>query len=85
MTTPVTMQAAAIVLASDHNDLRRTSAKFESPFGAYWVTALFLAQGAASLLYCRKFEGDIEGGCLTPAILGQDLLDRVRAAGVTIS
>lgn len=50
--------------------------------GHYPVSALFMAQAAASLLYTRELEGNIKGGCLTPAILGADFVERTQSVGV---
>lgn len=60
------------------------SVGFEYRGGPYIATALFLAEAAASLLYERKIEGGLVGGCLTPAMLGRDLLDRVEKAGAKV-
>ncbi|KAI1808963.1 Saccharopine dehydrogenase-domain-containing protein [Daldinia bambusicola] len=49
--------------------------------GHYPVSAMFMAEAAASLLYSRKLEGNITGGCLTPAILGSDFVERTRSHG----
>ncbi|KAI1867908.1 uncharacterized protein JN550_006715 [Neoarthrinium moseri] len=49
----------------------------------YHLTGALLAQGAASLLYKREFEGGLRAGCLTPAILGDDFLDRLRGVGLS--
>ncbi|KAI1090830.1 Saccharopine dehydrogenase-domain-containing protein [Rostrohypoxylon terebratum] len=75
---------AVAVAESDHgNEAPRAYASFSYPSGGYLATALFLAHGAASLLYTRNLEGQVVGGCLTPAFLGDDLLSRVQAAGAT--
>ncbi|KAI1822646.1 Saccharopine dehydrogenase-domain-containing protein [Xylaria intraflava] len=52
--------------------------KFLYPYGHYPVTGLFMIQAAASLLYHRKLEGDLTGGCLTPAVLGDDFVERTK-------
>ncbi|ORY71603.1 uncharacterized protein BCR38DRAFT_454096 [Pseudomassariella vexata] len=62
-------------------DVEKVYARLEYTAGSYLVTAAFLAQGAASLLYARKLEGGVEGGCLTPAFVGEDLIERIRGAG----
>ncbi|KAK7229734.1 hypothetical protein V2G26_001904 [Clonostachys chloroleuca] len=80
-THPIEMQALAI---ADGNDAQRATASFSFPSGSYHTTALFLSQAAASLLYSKSLEGGIKGGCLTPAILGEDLVQRIRAAGAVI-
>lgn len=59
-------------------------AEFRYPAGAYHVTAVALAQGAASLLYRRELLGGVAGGCLTPAFLGHDLVERLRGVGAEI-
>ncbi|KAI1390485.1 Saccharopine dehydrogenase-domain-containing protein [Hypoxylon trugodes] len=80
----VKFEAVAIAdTYGDDNEPPRAYGSFSYPSGAYFVTALFLAEGAASLLYHRRLENDVAGGCLTPAFLGDDLLDRIRAAGAT--
>jgi len=63
---------------------RRVVAHFTYKGGPYLATAMFLAEGAASLLHNQAVGGDIPGGCLTPALLGDDLLNRVQRAGVEI-
>ncbi|CAH0047736.1 unnamed protein product [Clonostachys solani] len=80
-THPIEMQALAI---ADGNDAQRATASFSFPSGSYHTTALFLSQAAASLLYSKSLEGGIKGGCLTPAILGEDFVQRIRAAGAVI-
>ncbi|KAI1485076.1 Saccharopine dehydrogenase-domain-containing protein [Biscogniauxia mediterranea] len=62
----------------------RAYAAFAYPQGPYPVTALFLAHAGASLLYHRRLLGQLTGGCLTPAFLGDDLARRVQGAGATI-
>ncbi|KAI1386969.1 Saccharopine dehydrogenase-domain-containing protein [Hypoxylon trugodes] len=52
------------------------------PGGHYPLAGLNMAQAAASLLYSRKLGGNITGGCLTPAILGPDFIERTKSVGV---
>jgi short subunit dehydrogenase-like uncharacterized protein len=59
-------------------------ATFRHPSGPYDITGAALAQGAASLLYRRELLGGVAGGCLTPAFLGMDLIERLRKAGAEI-
>lgn len=80
--TPVRLEAVAI---PDDDNIPRVRSSFAYPSGSYHTTALFLGEGAASLLYTRSLEGGIRGGCLTPALLGQDLLKRLLSAGATIN
>lgn len=79
----VKFEAVAIADSNDGGNPPRAYASFSYPSGAYHTTALFLAQGAASLLYTRSLEGQMIGGCLTPAFLGADLIRRVQEAGAT--
>lgn len=79
----VKFEAVAIADVNDGSVPPRAYASFSYPSGAYHTTALFLAQGAASLLYTRSLEGRIAGGCLTPAFLGDDLIRWVQEAGAT--
>ncbi|KEY66490.1 hypothetical protein S7711_04819 [Stachybotrys chartarum IBT 7711] len=72
------MEAVAI---ADGDATKRAATSFEFPGGTYYMTAVCMAHGAASLLYSRKLEGGHEGGLLTTACLGQDLVDRLSAAG----
>ncbi|KAI3325289.1 Saccharopine dehydrogenase-domain-containing protein [Xylariaceae sp. AK1471] len=80
----VRMEVQAVAEARPGETPRRVRASFLYPGGPYLVTALFLAEAAASLLYNRTVEGKISGGCLTPTVLGNDLLERVRKAGAQI-
>ncbi|KAH8892665.1 hypothetical protein GQ53DRAFT_719109 [Thozetella sp. PMI_491] len=64
----------------------RVYASFAYPFGGtYHLTALFLAQAAASLLYTRSLLGQTKGGLLTPAFLAPDLVERAKSAGVELA
>ncbi|KAI1377066.1 hypothetical protein F4677DRAFT_454196 [Hypoxylon crocopeplum] len=82
--SPVKLEAMAIADSSDDSKPPRAYASFSHPSGTYHTTALFLAQGAASLVYTRGLEGQVASGCLTPAFLGPDLLSRVQAGGATV-
>ncbi|KAI0412957.1 Saccharopine dehydrogenase-domain-containing protein [Xylaria grammica] len=82
---PVSMEATAV--ADERGSLGSKSpkiahVKFLYPNGYYPVTALFMAQAAASLLFKRRLEGNITGGCLTPAILGRDFVEKTQSVGV---
>ncbi|KAI1454199.1 Saccharopine dehydrogenase-domain-containing protein [Annulohypoxylon moriforme] len=79
----VKFEAVAIAESDNGGEAPRAYASFSYPSGGYFTTALFLAQGAASLLYTRNLESRVVGGCLTPAFLGDDLLNRIQAAGAT--
>ncbi|EHK49352.1 hypothetical protein TRIATDRAFT_92417 [Trichoderma atroviride IMI 206040] len=79
------MEAVAIADTDDDATAPRAYSHFAYPGGPYHATAAFLAQGAASLLYRRKLEGGVSGGCLTPAFLGQDLIERIRGVSTDFS
>jgi short subunit dehydrogenase-like uncharacterized protein len=79
------MEAVAIADTDDDETAPRAYSHFAYPGGPYHATAALLAQGAASLLYVRQLEGGVSGGCLTPAFLGQDLIERMRGVGTDIS
>ncbi|KAI0837133.1 Saccharopine dehydrogenase-domain-containing protein [Hypoxylon sp. FL0890] len=79
---PVSMEALAAadpaVDGAKPNKFVRV--KFLHTGGHYPASAMFMAQASASLLYTRKLEGGITGGCLTPAMLGSDFIERTRSA-----
>jgi short subunit dehydrogenase-like uncharacterized protein len=81
----VEMEAVAIADTDDDKTAPRAYSRFAYPGGPYHVTAAFLAQGAASLLYARKLEGGVTGGCLTPAFLGADLVERIQGVSTEFS
>lgn len=81
----VEMEAVAIADTDDEKTAPRAYSHFAYPGGPYHATAAFLAQGAASLLYVRKLEGGVAGGCLTPAFLGADLVERIRGVSTEFS
>ncbi|KAH9908270.1 Saccharopine dehydrogenase-domain-containing protein [Xylariomycetidae sp. FL2044] len=77
----VTMEAVAIADQSGGGSSKQAHVKFIYPNGHYPVSALFAAQAAASLLYGKDLEGGLPGGCLTPAILGRDFVERCQSVG----
>jgi short subunit dehydrogenase-like uncharacterized protein len=62
----------------------RSLAKLRYAGGPYHITAAFLAQGAATILYEEGLVRRVGGGILTPAVLGQPYIERLRSSGVTI-
>ncbi|KAI1262517.1 hypothetical protein F5Y18DRAFT_397437 [Xylariaceae sp. FL1019] len=78
------LEAHAISDIQPGTQQRRSRATFAYPAGPYVVTGVLLAEGAATLLYDRKIEGCLTSGLLTPAALGQGLVDRLRKVGATI-
>lgn len=81
----IEIEAVAIADTDDDKSAPRAYSRFVYPGGPYHATAAFLAQGAASLLYVRKLEGGVTGGCLTPAFLGADLVERIRGVSTEYS
>jgi short subunit dehydrogenase-like uncharacterized protein len=62
----------------------RALAKLSYPGGPYHITAAFLAQGAATILFEDGLVQRVGGGILTPAVIGQPFIERLRGVGVTI-
>ncbi|KAH8685845.1 Saccharopine dehydrogenase-domain-containing protein [Tricladium varicosporioides] len=63
----------------------RALAKLRYAGGPYHITAAFLAQGAATILYEDGLLERVGGGILTPAVLGQSYIERLRDSGMTIN
>lgn len=80
----VDMEAVALTDSEDGSTSPKVYARFRFSGGPYTATAAWLAQGAASLLYTRKLEDGVVGGCLTPAFLGADLVERIQEAGAEL-
>ncbi|RAO72956.1 uncharacterized protein BHQ10_008968 [Talaromyces amestolkiae] len=80
----VDMEAVASADSEDSSTSPKVYARFKFSGGPYTATAAWLAQGAASLLYTRKLEDGVVGGCLTPAFLGADLVERIQAVGAEL-
>ncbi|KAI4250467.1 MAG: hypothetical protein L6R40_000065 [Gallowayella cf. fulva] len=59
-------------------------ARFRHVGGIYYMTGLFLAEAAMVLLSDDDLTESLGGGLLTPAMLGQPFVDRLRNAGVTL-
>ncbi|RYP05652.1 hypothetical protein DL764_003661 [Monosporascus ibericus] len=74
----IAVEVVAVPDVTEEERAPRALATFSYPSGPYHATALFLAQGAASLLYAKKLAGGYAGGCLTPAILSDDFMQRIR-------
>ncbi|OJD18631.1 hypothetical protein AJ78_01327 [Emergomyces pasteurianus Ep9510] len=51
---------------------------------AYWMTGVLLAESAMVLLKSKRISQEVEGGYLTPAVLGQEYIDRLEKCGITI-
>jgi hypothetical protein len=81
----VEMEAVALADSEEGSTVSKVYARIRFSGGPYTATAAFLAQGAASLLYTRELEGGVVGGCLTPAFLGADLVERIQGVGAELS
>lgn len=81
----VDMEAVASADSEEGSTIPKVHVRLRFSGGPYTATAAFLAQGAASLLYTKKLEGGIEAGCLTPAFLGADLLERMKTVGAELT
>ncbi|KAM0815636.1 putative Saccharopine dehydrogenase-domain-containing protein [Seiridium cardinale] len=79
-----TLSELEAVAVADGDKTKKAFARFKFVGSSYHLTAAALAQGAASLLYKRELEGGYEGGNLTPAMLGEDFVERLRAIGADI-
>ncbi|EER42093.1 conserved hypothetical protein [Histoplasma capsulatum var. duboisii H88] len=51
---------------------------------AYGMTGVLLAESAMVLLTSERMSQEIKGGYLTPAMLGQEYIDRLDKVGITI-
>ena len=63
---------------------KRAMAKFKWNGGIYQLTGIFLAEAAMVILKDDGIVDRLGGGLLTPAMLGQPFVDRLRNAGVVI-
>ncbi|KAL9598603.1 MAG: hypothetical protein Q9179_003856 [Wetmoreana sp. 5 TL-2023] len=63
---------------------RRAMAKFRYDGGLYYLFGIFLAEAAMVLLQNDDLTEKLDGGVLTPAMLGQPFIDHLRNAGITI-
>ncbi|KAL8830289.1 MAG: hypothetical protein Q9170_005795 [Blastenia crenularia] len=63
---------------------RKAMAKFRYDGGIYYLTGVFLAEAAMILLKEDELTRKLGGGLLTPAMLGQPFIDRLKKAGVIL-
>ncbi|KAL8732038.1 MAG: hypothetical protein Q9166_002990 [cf. Caloplaca sp. 2 TL-2023] len=75
---------ATAVADQDVPNPRMAMAKFRYHGGIYYLAGLFLAEAAMVLLKDEDLTGKLGGGLLTPAMLGQAFVDRLRNAGITL-
>ena len=81
--TRMEMQAVAVA-DQDSEKPARAFGKLTFAGGPYHITGLFLAQAAATMVYDAETVRSIGGGFVTPAILGESLVDRARLGGVSL-
>ncbi len=61
---------------------RRAFSRLSYEGGMYYLTGVFLAEAAITILRDDNIAKKLGGGILTPAMLGQPFIDRLRRAGV---
>jgi len=80
------LEYRGLAISADGHNSQRAFGKFRFNGSAYHVTAIFMVEAAATLLY----DGDdvparkMHGGLLTPATLGDAYVERLRRAGVVV-
>lgn len=62
---------------------KRAYARFRWDGGIYDLTGVFLAEAAMAILQDTDLERKLGGGVLTPAMLGQPFVDRLKNVGCT--
>ncbi|KAL8943516.1 MAG: hypothetical protein Q9216_001051 [Gyalolechia sp. 2 TL-2023] len=63
---------------------KRAMARFRYNGGIYYLTGVFLAEAAMVILKEDELTKNLGGGLLTPAMLGQPFIDRLRKAGIEL-
>ena len=63
---------------------QRAISRFRWDGGIYYLTGVLLAEAAIVILRDDTLANDLGGGLLTPAMLGQPFIDRLKDAGVII-
>ena len=61
---------------------KRAISRMRYEGGLYYLTGVFLAEAAITILRDDTIAAKLGGGLLTPAMLGQPFVDRLRRAGV---
>jgi short subunit dehydrogenase-like uncharacterized protein len=64
------------------NTSKRAFVRIRYEGSIYYMTGLFLAEGAMTILKNDTLAHKLGGGVLTPATLGQPLIDRLISAGL---
>ncbi|KAL8997986.1 MAG: hypothetical protein Q9188_006190 [Gyalolechia gomerana] len=68
----------------DSSKPQMAMAKFRYDGGIYYLTGVFLAEAAMVLLKEEGLTKKLGGGLLTPAMLGQPFIDRLKIVGVVL-
>ncbi|KAL8951081.1 MAG: hypothetical protein Q9222_002921 [Ikaeria aurantiellina] len=68
----------------DQSIPRKAMAKFRYDGGIYHLTGIFLAEAAMVILKEDELVKKLHGGLLTPAMLGQPFINRLRNAGIVL-
>ncbi|KAI4133234.1 MAG: hypothetical protein LQ338_000292 [Usnochroma carphineum] len=63
---------------------KKAMAKFRYDGSLYYLTGILLAEAAMVLLKDDELTKKLGGGLLTPAVLGQPFIDRLRNAGIIL-
>jgi short subunit dehydrogenase-like uncharacterized protein len=63
---------------------QKVLSRFRWDGGIYYLTGLLLAEAAMVILRDDTLAEELGGGILTPAMLGQPYIDRLKDAGVTV-
>ncbi len=63
---------------------RRALGRLRYTGGMYYLSGIFLAEAAMVLLNDDALTAKLDGGVLTPAMLGQPFIDRLRKSGLVI-
>ncbi|KAI4094659.1 MAG: hypothetical protein LQ344_002130 [Seirophora lacunosa] len=79
------LELRAVAEADDGSSHPRMAmAKFRYDGSIYYMTGVFLAEAAMVILKNDGLVKELGGGLLTPAMLGQPFVDRLRNAGVIL-
>ncbi|KAI9877129.1 MAG: hypothetical protein M1830_004724 [Pleopsidium flavum] len=85
VTSKERIEYRAIAIADqDTSTPKRAFAKMRYNGGLYYLTGVFLAEAAITILRDDTLPKKLGGGILTPAMLGQPFVDRLRKAGLIL-
>ncbi|KAG8531534.1 uncharacterized protein KY384_003163 [Bacidia gigantensis] len=75
---------AVATVDEDMEKPRKAFGRLRFEGGMYYLTGVFLAEAAMVLLKEEKLVEELDGGLLTPAMLGQAFIERMTKAGVVL-